>query len=104
MFFPIDGLLERVAVAACSHVNWVPLKGRLGLKKIRRQEKKEAKTNLSVQSLSSLLRACAYKVGRHIPRQPILGAWSQPIGDLQGVSPELLKDLSAGSRVLEESK
>jgi hypothetical protein len=33
-------------VAACSHVNWVLLKG--GLKEIRRNE---AKTNLSAQSL-----------------------------------------------------
>jgi hypothetical protein len=32
-------------------VNWVPLKGRLGLKEIRQQEKNEAKTNLSVQNL-----------------------------------------------------
>jgi hypothetical protein len=38
------------------------------------------------------------------PHQPILGAWNQPVGDLQGVSPECLKDLSAGSRVLEKSK
>jgi hypothetical protein len=30
-------------------MNWVPLKGRLGLKEISRQEKNEAKTNLSVQ-------------------------------------------------------
>jgi hypothetical protein len=29
-----------ICVAACRHVNWVPLKGRLGLKEIRRQEKK----------------------------------------------------------------
>jgi hypothetical protein len=34
-----------------THCNWIPLKGRLGLKEIRQQEKKEAKTNLSVQSL-----------------------------------------------------
>jgi hypothetical protein len=32
-------------------MNWVPLKGGLGLKEIRGQEKNEAKTNLSVQSL-----------------------------------------------------
>jgi hypothetical protein len=38
-------------VAARGHVNWVPLKGRLGLKDIRLQEKNEAKTNLSIQSL-----------------------------------------------------
>jgi hypothetical protein len=37
-------------------------------------------------------------------RQSILGAWSQPISNLQGVSPEHLKVLSAGSRVLEKSK
>ena len=35
-------------VAAWGHVNWVPLKGGLGLKEIRQQEKNEAKTNLSV--------------------------------------------------------
>jgi hypothetical protein len=40
-----------MGVAACGHVNWVPLKGGLGLKEIRQQEKKEAKTSLSVQSL-----------------------------------------------------
>jgi hypothetical protein len=47
------------------------------------------------KALRSLLRVCAYKEGRPIPHQPILGAWSQPIGDLQGVSPEHLKDLLA---------
>ena len=52
----------------------------------------------------SVLRVRAYKEGKPIPHQPILGAWSQPVGDLQGVSPECLKDLSAGSRVLEKSK
>jgi hypothetical protein len=51
----------------------------------------------------SLLRVRAYKEGRPIPCQPILGAWSQPIGDLQGVSPEHLKDLSSGSRVFDFS-
>jgi hypothetical protein len=85
-------------------VNWVPLKGSLGLKEIRQREKNEAKTNLSVQSLRSLLKVCAYKEGRPIPRQPILGTWSQPVGDPLGVSPEQLKDLSAGSRALEKSK
>jgi hypothetical protein len=70
-------------VASCGHLNWVPLKGRL------RWEKNEAKTNLSVQSLWSLLGVLAYKEGRPIHRQPILGAWNQPVGDLQGVSPEV---------------
>jgi hypothetical protein len=32
-------------------MDWVPLKGWLGLKEIRWQEKNEGKTNLSVQSL-----------------------------------------------------
>ena len=43
--------LKIMSVATCSHVNWVTLKGGLGLKEIRRQEKNKAKTNLSVQSL-----------------------------------------------------
>jgi hypothetical protein len=76
----------------CSHL-WPrelgSLKGGLGLKEIRHREKNEAKTNLSVQSLWSVLRVRAYKEGRPIPRQPILGAWSQPVGDLQGVSSEV---------------
>ena len=29
------------------------------------------------------LRECAYKRGRPIPRQSILGVWSQPAGDMQ---------------------
>jgi hypothetical protein len=32
-------------VATCGHVNWVPQKGRLGLKEIRGQQKNKAKTN-----------------------------------------------------------
>jgi hypothetical protein len=51
-------------VATCSHVNWVPLKGKLGLKEIRRREKNEAKTNLSV--LASFF---SIKVRRLYPRQ-----------------------------------
>jgi hypothetical protein len=38
-------------IAACGHMNWVPLKGSPGLKEIRGQQKNEAKTNLYVQSL-----------------------------------------------------
>jgi hypothetical protein len=34
------------SVAACGQVNWFPLKGGLGLKEIRQQEKNETKTNL----------------------------------------------------------
>ena len=30
-----------------------------------------------------LLRECAYKRGRPIPRQSILGVWSQPVGNVQ---------------------
>jgi hypothetical protein len=35
-------------VAAHGHVNWVLLKGRLGLNETRQGEKKEAKTNFSL--------------------------------------------------------
>ena len=32
---------------------------------------------------ASLLRESTYKRGRPIPRQSILGAWSQPVGDMK---------------------
>jgi hypothetical protein len=63
-------------------MNQVLLKGRLGLKETRRREKKEAKTHFSLIKAQSL-RVCAYKGGRPIPCQSILGAWSQPVDYMQ---------------------
>ena len=66
-----------------AYMNRVILKCRLGAERETRwQEKNEAKTNFSLPA--SLLRECAYKGGRPIPHQSILGAWSQPVGGCAG--------------------
>jgi hypothetical protein len=71
-------------------MNWVLLKGRLGLKETRCREKNEAKTIFS------------YKGGRPIPCQSILGAWSQPVGELQDRM--CLLNVSRFSQQVEESR
>ena len=48
-----------------------------------------------------LLRECAYKRGRPIPCQSILGVWSQPVGDVQNKM--FLRGFSAGSSILERA-
>ena len=53
-----------------------------GWKRLRRREVNGAKTWFCSR-LSSLLRGSTYKRGRPIPRQSILGVWSQPVGDVQ---------------------
>jgi hypothetical protein len=115
MTFLRQGYLARV-VAACGYMNWVPLKGGLGLKAIRRQKRMRPRQTFLFKVSEVYLESVLIKrVGPFPPlpppppptppsRQPILGTQSQPVGDLQGVSPECLKDLSAGSRVLEKSK
>ena len=65
---------------------------------------------------ASLLRNCAYKGGRPIPRQSILGVWSQPVGNVQvrtflqnisGASQQVAvswKRAVAGDRTIEPSR
>ena len=50
----------------------------------------------------SLLRVCAYKGGRPIPCQSILGAWSQPVGDVQDRM--CLQNVSRVSQQVAESR
>ena len=71
----------------------------------------EAKTRFCSRT-QNLLRLCAYKEGRPIPHQSILGACRQPVGDLrdavsgisQGQVTVSWRGVAAGDRTIEPSK
>jgi hypothetical protein len=69
-------------VAACGHTNWVPEWEAGAVWKETAREIMEAKTCFCSRP-QSLLRFCAYKEGRPIPHQSILGACHQRVGSAQ---------------------
>ena len=82
VFVFIASLSNSYFVATCGHTNWVPEWEAGAVWKETVREIMEAKTCFCSRP-QSLLRVCAYKEGRPIPCQSILGAWSQPVGDMQ---------------------
>ena len=100
-------------VAACGHTNWVPEWEAGAVWERMSREIMEAKTCFCSRP-PSLLRVCAYKEGRPIPCQSILGACCQPVGDLLDAVSEIIsratqqvavswRRAGAGDRTIEPS-